>query len=64
MVENHIKPHSDFPAYPHRDAEIVTYVASGTLSQRDSFGHAAGIIAGEMQLISAGSRGMVHVSAG
>ena len=60
MVENHIQPHSGFSAHPHRDVEIVTYVAAGTLTHGDSFGHQAGITAGEMQLISAGSRGMIH----
>lgn len=60
MVENHIQPRSGFPSHSHRDVEIVTYVASGTLTHGDSFGHQAGIAAGEMQLISAGSRGMVH----
>ena len=60
MVENHIQPRSGFPAHPHRDVEIVTYVVSGTLTHGDSFGHKAGITAGEMQLISAGSRGMIH----
>ena len=60
MIENHIQPHSGFPSHPHRDVEIVTYVASGTLTHGDSFGHQAGITAGEMQLISAGSQGMVH----
>lgn len=60
MVENHIQPHSGFQAHPHRDVEIVTYVAAGTLTHSDSFGHQAGVTAGEMQLISAGSRGMVH----
>jgi redox-sensitive bicupin YhaK (pirin superfamily) len=60
MVENHIQPHAGFPAHPHRDVEIVTYVASGTLTHEDSFGHRAGITAGEMQLISAGNRGMIH----
>ena len=60
MVENHIQPHEGFSAHPHRDVEIVTYVASGTLTHADSFGHEAGITAGEMQLISAGSRGMIH----
>lgn len=60
MVENHIQPHQGFSAHPHRDVEIVTYVSSGTLTHEDSFGHKAGITEGEMQLISAGSRGMVH----
>jgi len=60
MVENHIQPHEGFPAHPHRDVEIVTYVSSGILTHGDSFGHEAGVSAGEMQLISAGSRGMIH----
>jgi len=60
MVENHIQPHSGFPAHPHRDAEIVTYVVAGTLTHSDSFGHRAEVTAGEMQLINAGSRGMIH----
>ena len=60
MIENDIQPHSGFPAHPHRDVEIVTYVAAGTLTHGDNFGHEAGITAGEMQHISAGSRGMVH----
>jgi len=60
MVENHIQPHEGFSAHPHRDVEIVTYVSSGTLTHGDNRGHEAGISAGEMQLISAGSEGMVH----
>lgn len=60
MVENHIQPHEGFSAHPHRDVEIVTYVVSGTLTHADSFGHEAGITAGEMQRISAGSQGMIH----
>ncbi len=60
MIENHIQPRSGFPRHPHRDAEIVTYVAAGTLTHRDNMGHQAAITAGEMQHISAGSRGIVH----
>jgi hypothetical protein len=60
IVENHIRPHSGFPPHSHRDVEIVTYVAAGCLTHQDSFGHKAGITAGEMQLISAGSHGMIH----
>ncbi|MCS3641594.1 pirin family protein [Salinibacter ruber] len=60
MVENHIQPHEGFSAHPHRDAEILTYVSSGTLTHGDDQGHEAGISAGEIQLISAGSEGMVH----
>lgn len=60
MVENHIQPHEGFSAHPHRDVEIVTYVSSGVLTHSDDQGHEAHIGAGEMQLISAGSEGMVH----
>lgn len=60
MVENHIQPHEGFPAHPHRDVEIVTYVSSGVLTHGDSHGHEAHVSAGEMQLISAGSNGMIH----
>jgi redox-sensitive bicupin YhaK (pirin superfamily) len=60
MVENHIQPHEGFSAHPHRDVEIVTYVSSGVLTHGDSFGHESAIGAGAMQLISAGSRGMIH----
>ena len=59
IVENHIQPHQGFQAHQHRDVEIVTYVSAGTLTHEDSFGHQAGVTAGEMQHISAG-RGMVH----
>ncbi len=60
MVENHIQPHSGFAPHSHRDVEVLTYVVDGTLTHQDSFGHQAEIHAGEMQLISAGSQGMIH----
>jgi len=60
IVENHIQPHQGFGAHSHRDVEIVTYVAAGCLTHKDSFGHSAGVTQGEMQLISAGSTGMIH----
>ena len=60
IVENHIQPHQGFGAHSHRDVEIVTYVSAGCLTHKDSFGHSAGVTAGEMQVISAGSTGMIH----
>ncbi|OZC01508.1 pirin family protein [Rubricoccus marinus] len=60
IVENHIQPRSGFPAHPHRDVEILTYVAAGTLTHGDSFGNQFGVSSGGMQLISAGAAGMVH----
>ena len=60
IVENHIQPRSGFGRHRHSDVEIVTYVAAGTLTHKDSFGHTGAITAGEMQHISAGSQGMYH----
>lgn len=60
LIESHIEPHSGFPEHPHRNVEIISYVTEGALRHRDSFGHEATITEGEMQLISAGHRGMVH----
>ncbi len=60
IVENHIQSHCGFRPHAHRDVEIVTYVAAGTLTHRDSLGHEADVTAGEMQVISAGSDGMTH----
>ncbi|PQJ27005.1 hypothetical protein BSZ35_18505 [Salinibacter sp. 10B] len=60
LIESHIDPNEGFDKHPHRHAEIVSYVTEGILHHEDSFGREADIRAGEMQLISAGSRGMIH----
>ena len=60
LIESHIDPTSGFPRHPHRNVEIISYVTEGTLRHADSFGHEADIQSGEMQVISAGSRGMIH----
>lgn len=60
IVENHIQPKGGFPTHSHRDVEIVTYVSSGVLTHGDDRGHTAGVGAGEMQHISAGTAGMFH----
>ncbi|WP_232797905.1 pirin family protein [Salinibacter altiplanensis] len=58
VVENHIVPHEGSSAHPHRDAEIVTYVSAGIRTHGDDQSHEAGISAGEMQLVSAGSEAL------
>jgi len=60
LIESRIDPNEGFDEHPHLHAEIVSYVTEGVLHHEDSFGRADDIRAGEMQLISAGSRGMIH----
>jgi quercetin 2,3-dioxygenase len=57
--EDRIAPHAGFPAHPHRDMEIITYVMSGALRHRDSTGGAADLHPGELQVMHAG-RGIRH----
>ncbi len=44
-----------FPAHPHRDMEIVTYVLSGELAHRDSMGNQGVVGPGGVQYMSAGT---------
>ena len=48
-----------FDDHPHADAEIVTWVLSGSLAHTDSSGHAGVVVPGLAQRMSAGS-GIVH----
>jgi redox-sensitive bicupin YhaK (pirin superfamily) len=50
---------SGFPAHPHRDMEIVTYVLSGELAHRDSMGNHGVVGRGGVQFMSAGT-GVTH----
>ncbi|KZF25585.1 Pirin-domain-containing protein [Xylona heveae TC161] len=36
LNEDRVAPQSGFPTHPHRDAEIFSYILSGTLTHRDS----------------------------
>lgn len=54
-----IAPKSGFPAHPHRDMEIVTYVRTGAITHRDSLGNQGRTEAGDVQVMSAGT-GIEH----
>jgi quercetin 2,3-dioxygenase len=61
MVNNDdlVRVGAGYPNHPHRDAEIVTWVMSGSLVHEDSRGNSGLIYPGLAQRMSAGS-GIVH----
>jgi hypothetical protein len=48
-----------FPAHPHDNMEIITYVREGAITHKDSLGNEGRTGAGDVQVMSAGS-GVVH----
>ena len=50
-----IRPNSGFPTHAHADMEIVTYVRTGAITHRDSLGNEGRTVAGDVQVMSAGS---------
>lgn len=54
-----LPPGTGYPAHPHRDTEIVTWVLDGALRHADDAGNAGVLLPGEVQRVSAGS-GIVH----
>lgn len=50
-----ISPKSGFPPHGHADMEIITYVREGAISHQDSEGNQGRTVAGDVQVMSAGS---------
>mgnify|MGYP000935796840 FL=1 len=57
--DDSIAARSGFPAHPHRDMEIITYVRSGAITHEDNLGNRGRTEAGDVQVMSAGT-GILH----
>jgi quercetin 2,3-dioxygenase len=53
--DDEIAPKTGFPAHPHSDMEIVTYVREGAITHKDSMGNEGRTKAGDVQVMSAGT---------
>ena len=53
--DDEIAPGQGFPAHPHANMEIITYVRDGAITHRDSLGNEGRTEAGDVQVMSAGS---------
>ena len=53
--DDEIKSGTGFPAHPHANMEIITYVREGAISHKDSLGNEGRTAAGDVQVMSAGS---------
>jgi redox-sensitive bicupin YhaK (pirin superfamily) len=54
-----IAPRSGFPPHPHANMEIITYVLEGAITHQDSLGNTGRTVAGDVQVMSAGT-GITH----
>lgn len=57
--DDSIAARSGFPAHPHRDMEIITYVRKGAITHEDNLGNRGRTVAGDVQVMSAGT-GIAH----
>ena len=53
--DDEIAPGQGFPAHPHANMEIITYVRDGAITHKDSLGNEGRTVAGDVQVMSAGS---------
>lgn len=54
-----IRAGTGFDLHPHRDMEIITYVRKGAVHHRDTLGNKGRTVAGDVQVMSAGT-GIAH----
>lgn len=54
-----IQPGAGFPLHPHAEMEIITYVREGAISHQDTLGNKGRTVAGDVQVMSAGT-GLRH----
>ncbi len=57
--DDEIEPGQGFAPHSHKDMEIITYVREGAITHRDSLGNEGRTVAGDMQVMSAGT-GIQH----
>ena len=50
-----IQPGTGFPAHPHAEMEIITYVREGAITHKDDQGNQGRTEAGDVQVMSAGT---------
>jgi len=50
-----IQPDTGFPPHPHANMEIITYVREGAISHQDNLGNQGRTVAGDVQVMSAGT---------
>jgi len=53
--DDEIAAGTGFPQHPHADMEIITYVREGAISHEDSLGNKGRTVAGDVQVMSAGT---------
>jgi redox-sensitive bicupin YhaK (pirin superfamily) len=54
-----VAPGTGFPAHPHKNMEIISFIRSGSITHQDSIGNKSVTKEGEVQVMSAGT-GIVH----
>jgi redox-sensitive bicupin YhaK (pirin superfamily) len=57
--DDQIRAGSGFDPHSHADMEIITYVRQGAITHKDSLGNVGRTVAGDVQVMSAGS-GITH----